>query len=209
MGGQRFLAGLLRLLRLVQADWSGFAQDVSRVGGSGDAHQILLDILGLHADSAEYYWRYSQSLTELYNVVNLWGLGPQFWDALVELALQASGSGLLSRLGDPNPNPDLLQHAFFTESGLVQTVVDDRPSSESDLVRAYTDDGRNYLQWLAGTRPARHWTTSSPSADSPVTPRPRRCSTCTCDTPYSSGTTTRATPCTARPASSRSPSWRR
>ena len=127
VGGQRFLAGLLRLLRLVQADWSGFAQDVSRVGGSGDAHQILLDILGLHPDSAEYYWRYSQSLTELYNVVNLWGLGPQFWDALVELALQASGSGLLSRLGDPNPNPDLLQHAFFTESGLVQTVVDDRP----------------------------------------------------------------------------------
>ena len=65
VGGQRFLAGLLRVLRLVQADWSGFAQGASRVGSSGDAHQILLDILGLHPDSAEYYWRYSQSLTEL------------------------------------------------------------------------------------------------------------------------------------------------
>ena len=151
VGGQRFLAGLLRVLRLVQADWNGFARGVSRVGGSGDAHQILLDILGLHPDSAEYYWRYSQSLTELYNVVNLWGLGPQFWNALAELALQASGTALLSRLGDPYPDPDLLQHAFFTESGLVQTVVDDRPSSETDPVRAYTDDKRNYLQWLADT----------------------------------------------------------
>ena len=138
----------------MQADWSDLALGVSRVGGSGDAHQILLDILGLHPDSAEYYWRYSQSLTELYNVINLWGLGPQFWNALVELGLQASGTALLARLGDPNPNPDLLQHAFFTESGLVQTVVDDRPSSETDPVRAYTDDGRNYLQWLADTASA-------------------------------------------------------
>ena len=149
--GQRFLAGLLRVLRLVQADWNGFAQGVFQVGSSGDAHQILLDILGLHPDSAEYYWRYSQSLTELYNVINLWGLGPQFWDALAELALQASGSALLSRLGDPHPDPDLLEHAFFTESGLVKTIVDDRPSSETDPVREYTDDHRNYLQWLADT----------------------------------------------------------
>ncbi len=149
--GQAFLAGLLRVLRLVQADWTDLAQGVSRVGSSGDAHQILLDILGLHPDSAEYYWRYSQSLTELYNVVNLWGLGPQFWTALVELGLQASGSALLSRLGDPNPDPDLLQHAFFTESGLIGTIVDDRPASETDPVRFYTDDHRNYLQWLADT----------------------------------------------------------
>ena len=27
--------------------------------------------------------------------------------------------------------------------------VDDRPLSESDPVRVYTDDGRNYLDWLA------------------------------------------------------------
>ena len=149
--GQPFLAGLLRVLRLVQADWAGLAQGVSRVGSGGDAHQILLDILGLHPDSAEYYWRYSQGLTELYNVVNLWGLGPQFWTALVELGLQASGTALLSRLGDPNPDPDLLQHAFFTESGLIGTIVDDRPASETDAVRFYTDDHRNYLQWLADT----------------------------------------------------------
>ena len=148
---ERFLAGLLRVLRLVQADWSNLAQGVSRVGSTGDAHQILLDILGLHPDSAEYYWRYSQSLTELYNVVNLWGLGPQFWTALAELGLQASGTALLTRLGDPDPDPGLLQHAFFAESGLVGTIVDDRPASETDPVRVYTDDHRNYLQWLADT----------------------------------------------------------
>ena len=95
------------MLRLVQADWTDLAQGVSRVGSTGDAHQILLDILGLHPDSAEYYWRYSQSLTELYNVVNLWGLGPQFWAALVELGLQASGSASAepSRRPEPRPGP--------------------------------------------------------------------------------------------------------
>jgi hypothetical protein len=151
VGGEPFLTGLLRLLRVVQSDWTALEQGVSRVGGSGDAHQILLDILGLHPDSAEYFWRYSESLSELYNVFNLWGLGPQLWEAMTQLGLQISGIELLGHLGDPNPKPDLLQQAFFTESGLLKTVVDDRPSSETDSVRAYTDNGRNYLEWLADT----------------------------------------------------------
>ena len=30
-------------------------------------------------------------------------------------------------------------------------LVDDRPRSETDPVRPYTDDGRNYLAWLAAS----------------------------------------------------------
>ncbi len=27
-------------------------------------------------------------------------------------------------------------------------MIDDRPLSETEPIRAYTDDGRNYIQWL-------------------------------------------------------------
>ncbi len=38
----------------------------------GDAHQTLLDIMGLHPASVEFYSRYAESMAELYNIINLW-----------------------------------------------------------------------------------------------------------------------------------------
>ena len=55
----------------------GDERRAAHVGASGDAHQILLDVVGLHPASVEYYWRYSESLTELYNVINVSGSGPR------------------------------------------------------------------------------------------------------------------------------------
>ncbi len=31
----------------------------------------------------------------------------------------------------------------------LQTIIDDVPLSETSPIRAYTDDGRNYIQWLS------------------------------------------------------------
>ncbi len=124
----------------------------AHVGASGDAHQILLDVVGLQPASVEYYWRYSESLTELYNVINVFGLGPQFWAALQALGLAGAAEALLTRLAGghtPATWPDILNHAFLTDSGLIGQLIDDRPLSETATVRPYTDDGRNYLQWLA------------------------------------------------------------
>ena len=145
----RFLAGLLQLLREIDGDWTKMSSTAAYVGKTGDAHQMLLDIIGLQPDSVEYYWRYSESLTELYNVVNLWGFGPQFVQALAGLGLNGAARGLLAELGAGEAAPDILQHAFLTDSGLIDQLVDDRPLSESSPVRAYTPDGRNYIQWLA------------------------------------------------------------
>ena len=44
--------------------------------------------------------------------------------------------------------PEILEHAFMRAAGQVANVVDDRPLSETSPIRAYTDDGRNYIQWL-------------------------------------------------------------
>jgi hypothetical protein len=146
----RFLARLLELLRAVAADWRAMSAGASHVGAAGDPHQILLDVVGLHADSAEYHWRYSEALTELFNIISMWGLGPEFWQALVELGLQEAGAGLLAQLGyGDGPQPDILEHVFMAQAGAIGLIVDDRPTSETDPVRAYTDDGRNYLAWLA------------------------------------------------------------
>jgi hypothetical protein len=147
--GQTFLARLLRLLREVDADWTAMSAGAAHVGRPGDAHQTLLDVVGLHPGSVEYHWRYSESLSELFNVINLWGLGPQFWQAFIALGLQAAGEGLLERLGYAGGQwPDILEHVFMTEAGRIDNVVDDRPLSETAPIRPYTDDGRNYVHWL-------------------------------------------------------------
>jgi hypothetical protein len=148
-GQAGFLAELYAILRRVDSDWTSMSASVSHVGKPGDAHQILLDIIGLHPASVEFHARYAESLTELFNIVNLWGLGPDFWQAILELALEAAGEQLLARLGYAGPQqPDVLQHVFVTDATRVANVVDDRPLSETAPVRAYTDDGRNYIKWL-------------------------------------------------------------
>ncbi|MEO8827575.1 hypothetical protein [Lapillicoccus sp.] len=148
-GERRFLAGLLAVLREIDGDWTAMSAGAAHVGQPGDAHQILLDIIGLQPDSVEYYWRYSESLSELYNLINLWGLGPQFWQALVALGLHGAAEGLLATLGAGGAQPDILQHAFLADAGLIGQLIDDRPLSETSSIRAYTPDGRNYIKWLA------------------------------------------------------------
>ena len=67
------------------------SDQASFVGKPGDAHQLLLDILGLHPSSVEFHSRYAESLSELYNLANLDGGGPDFSDALLAIAIQAAG----------------------------------------------------------------------------------------------------------------------
>ena len=43
----------------------------------------------------------------------------------------------------------MLERWFLRGQGaLLGDVVDDRPLSETSPIRAWTDDGRNYLEWL-------------------------------------------------------------
>lgn len=145
----RFLARLFAVLRLIQDDWARMSREAVHVGKPGDPHRMLLDIVGLHPSSVEYHFRYAESLRQLYNVANLWGSGPAFWQAVLATRLQAPGGELLARLGyTGSAGPDVLRHVFLGDAGLLANVIDDRPLSETDPIRAYTDDGRNYVDWL-------------------------------------------------------------
>ncbi|HEV7921894.1 MAG TPA: hypothetical protein VGR02_13980 [Thermoanaerobaculia bacterium] len=145
----RFLRELYRILLLMDADWKAMSAAVSFAGKQGgDPHQVLLDILGLHPASVSFSQRYAETLTQLYNRFNLWGFG-----ALVtaqSASLQESGASLLRRLGYAGEKPpEILERVFHSaDQALKGPVVDDRPLSETEPIRGYTDDGRNYIRWL-------------------------------------------------------------
>jgi len=151
-----FLERLDGLLRVVAGDWADLAQRVKHVGTRGDAHEILLDVLGLHAASVEFHQRYAESVEDLFNRWQLSGSGADLIRALRSLGMEARGMELLVRLGHTGPDdgvppevPDILRRLFVgRQNALGGPLVDDRPLSETEPVRAYTDDGRNYLAWL-------------------------------------------------------------
>lgn len=62
-----FLGHVHNIFAKIQVEWRKMLSDVSHVGKEGDPHQILLDILGLHGGSVEFYSRYAQSLNHLWN----------------------------------------------------------------------------------------------------------------------------------------------
>ncbi|MEU0649217.1 hypothetical protein [Streptomyces umbrinus] len=151
---------LHRVLTAAGQDWSAAAEQVPRLGAPADdeqpppdPHQLLLDILALHPTSAEYHQRYAQSVEDLFNRENLGGLGRTVLPALDRLNLPGPVRALLDRFGaatGPGRDPDLLRRLFTDfQQPLTAPLVDDRPLSETDPVRAYTPDERNYLRWLA------------------------------------------------------------
>jgi hypothetical protein len=153
---------LHQVLTAIGTDWQAASAQVGRLprpgdpGSSGDPHQILLDILALHPTSAEFYQRYAHSVDEVYNRENLGGLGQTVLPALDALDMPQPVRALLTRLGAAGTDPDLIRRLFAdAQQPILAPLVDDRPLSETDPVREYTADHRNYLAWLAdlaGTR---------------------------------------------------------
>ena len=144
-----FSASLYNLLRQVDADWADMSQHAAWIGKTGDPHQTLLDIVALNPSSVEHYSRNAESLAQLFNMFNIFALGPAWFTALTNLNLQAQAVTLLQRLGYHGSTlPDLLNHYFLTDNPQLTTIIDDRALSETSPIRPYTPDGRNYIQWL-------------------------------------------------------------
>jgi hypothetical protein len=146
-----YLQRLLGVLAIMRGDWSNLAQAMSSVNKPGDAHQILLDIIGLHPASVEFHQRYAESFAYLFNRMKFDGLGAQLLDFVNTRGPQEQGMQLLRRLGYQGAvTPDALQRFFFTRSQRLNgTIIDERPLSERDPVRSYASGDRNYLEWLA------------------------------------------------------------
>ena len=91
----------------------------------------------------------------LFNRMKYDGLGARLLDAVNSRGLEEPAMQLLRRLGyQGDSTPEGLQRFFFSRAqSLNGPVIDDRPLSESDPVRAYAAGGRNYLEWAARGRP--------------------------------------------------------
>jgi hypothetical protein len=151
-GRADFLRRLLAMLKAADTDWATYAAQVRSLGRPGsDIDADLLDVLGLHAASAEFHYRYAEGLDHLINVGGLFGFAQQLLQILLAAALDAPALALLQRLGAPaSERPDILDKYFMSaQGGLLGNVVDDRPLSESEPIRDWTTDGRNYIDWLA------------------------------------------------------------
>ena len=149
----RFLDQLYGVIQRVRPVWRNLAARVSHVGGpTEDPHQALLDILGLHPTSAEFYQRLSQSFTQYYNLLGLEGdlvsdpfTGPM--RRYVEAGLLAlSELGWVTESGDGLP--PLVQKVFLETPNLLGGPLVQAELSESSLLGVNRTDGRNYIDWL-------------------------------------------------------------
>ena len=145
-----FLRRLYPILKAVDEDWLEMLNDVSFVGKpGGDPHQILLDVIGLHSGSVEWSQRYAESLKTLFNRLNLQGFGGLI--AAIILVLQrAAAKDLIRELGgDVDPEPHIFEKIFSGRHNVLKGgVVDDKPLSETEGIRPYTETEANYIQWL-------------------------------------------------------------
>ena len=134
-------AALNDVLKAAAQDWHAALEHVANLDEldeGDDKHQLLLDILALHPTSAEFRFRYAQSPAS-----------EPLRSVMAEAA--APVRDLLTRLGAaPGTDPEPLLRVFAdVAEPLVVPVVDDRPLSETDPIRPYTTDSRDYLTWLA------------------------------------------------------------
>jgi len=147
-----YLQRLHNVLARLEKDWQSMSAGVAHVAKPGaDAHQTLLDVIGLHSGSVEYHQRYAESFDQIYNKLTL-ELG-QFWGGLVAQWLKARSQQLLVQLGaDPNAQVPILEKFLYGESPLLRgPIVDDVPLSEVKPIRGYTPDRKNYIEWLASS----------------------------------------------------------
>jgi hypothetical protein len=136
------------LMRLDQ-EWNKLVPRISHAGRAGDAQQNLLDILGLHASSAEFYRRFAVSLEQLHNMLKLQQFDPVALN--LDMFLRNAWFGIAQDFGaDVGERPNILTTIFYqAQTALTGPLVDDAPLSETEAVQALSQDGENYLAWLA------------------------------------------------------------
>ena len=143
-----FTARLYGALRTVEDDWRPLVSQVSRIGGDGgDPHQVLLDVLGLHPTSAEYYPLGADGLDHKVHELSFFSSARAL--SLARMFPAELPLTLLRRFGYAGDEvPDLLKKIYRArQTPLDGPVVDDRPLSEEERIRAYAGP-LNYIAWL-------------------------------------------------------------
>lgn len=149
-----FLKDAYNVIKTVRDDWEGMLDKVAYVGKQGDQQEILLQALGLHANSVEFDQRYAESFEHLFNRLKAEGFVGSFIAALISATYNPLGMELLQKLGyghdeEENPEIPILTKFFLTkENDVNKPLIDDQELSETDTIRVYTKTDQNYIEWL-------------------------------------------------------------
>lgn len=146
------------VINKIREDFMELSDQVAFVGKEGDAHQILLEAIGLHASSVEFHQRNAKSFDHLYN---FWSFIRTYslYNIYTEEGYEDRGLDLLQKLDHDRSNGQedipILQKFFLSASNLLKgDLIDDQPLSEVNPIRAYTspviagEAGENYIHWL-------------------------------------------------------------
>lgn len=151
-GIANYLLQLHQLLMNLNQTWKTQAGISPHVAlPTQDPQQNLLDIIALHPASVEYHARLSHSKKHLWNYYLFSGLSFQYWQNLnIEAALITGAKLLLSAWGyKGTEQPKIFDKYYRTgQERLNGPIVDDLPPSESQLIRAYSDNNKSYINWL-------------------------------------------------------------
>ena len=155
-----FYQTLLNLLRHYEKIWKGLLPALNYVGKEGtDPSALLMDILGLHSSSVEFFQRNAYSTENLENL-DQFQYGGTYFNALRNnLESKSNLLGFFNDFGfrsaDIQPaftTPQLLRLVYqhYTSTLDAANLVDNVPLSEDKWIRYYDADGeKNYLDWLA------------------------------------------------------------
>ena len=145
-----YMDKLKTLLLKMDTVWESYVPQVSYLGKSGDPHQILLNVLGLHANSVEFHQRYAQSILQVYNQLKL-EYNNNYIAGWLASALMERGKKVMQEMGIPinEELPPIAQKFFISKPNpLKGPLIDDVEESEIKPIRNYSKDGLNYLEWL-------------------------------------------------------------
>ena len=144
-----FRKGLHSLLMRLDGVWADLAGDVAVIGEGTDPQAVLLEVMGLQPRSAEYRQRFAVALDQLANAQNVMGAS-SLSSALLKLG-QAGAQQVLDALGiTASDTPEIYRRIFFDSAAkLTGPFVDGAPLSTTAPLPALSEDGENYLRWLA------------------------------------------------------------
>jgi hypothetical protein len=164
-GKPTFYDRLKALIMKMDEAWDDLLPGVAYIGKEGDPHQILLDVLGLHANSVEFYQRYSQSFDQLHSVRVLQTAGERALSQKGRLAQNplkgasteaiaharaVKATAILKDLGADIANIHLpiLEKYFLSLPNLLEGPIVNEVISETSPLPKIEAIQKNYIEWL-------------------------------------------------------------
>lgn len=155
----RFEAGLYHVLSRLDQAWSIVMPELVRIGAPGDGTAHLLEVLGLHPTSEEFYQRVGYSYDTLRNIEAFMTSSTELADVMKMIIEGMASRSLLADLGYDvrtaggalKPLPLLLQLIWRHAHQLLDPtqLVDGQPFSETAPVKPYdAAAGKNFIDWL-------------------------------------------------------------